>query len=647
MTNFEEPPQTMRPSHPVVSALEAGTFQDLMEEALVPEEWRVETTNGFWWIPHRLRHDIEIVERQQNSDVSSWACRSTFLLCIDVEDTENALNMCDYLNQRGLGGAAWFDFDQKSIYFTTTTNLDPVSWFTAFIFSETVQRLVGQLENFAPTLADLVGGKVPDAVHPVHGRRSTPDQFLSESLLSTEQPEAACGLWWSPREIQAFRRALRFQLQQDGAFEVADQIDPDEYDEDATSPSNLNQEVIWTTPDSDSWTSLSVGEGRHPEYGFGLELILATSMLFGEDLGQDSIPKSDLGSKLVANTLNADQALTCAAPLGMGAWMTWRGQLVHETFLYPQVVAKLQYLAGEFVGEVIALMAGMCGHHLSTLWETLDDICLFAGKPTNVSDRRWSGVVQNAGLHPMFGSCDELFRNVYSTYPLNQLIEPMELDEDGFKLATQPTFASMGIFNPIGPTVGSIELAINYRLGAALLLERVRHPLYPSVRVHAVLDESGFAKVDRLLEELIGQLQWSTFDWFDTKHSSEKDVAAMRRGLRAFAQAQPDEDHARNALALVETLNDPWFRVEQGFEPSSAAASDADPIELWINVISHAANIDNHCAFIRSAWEGAAAYSSGLRQGSADAAAREAQAATDFFRMNTWDRKEPPPRLPN
>ena len=640
MTNFEDPPQTMRPSHPVVSALEAHTFVGLMEGVLAPGEWRVDTTNGFWWIPHRLRHDIEIVETEQDSDLSRWACRSTFLLCIDVEDTENALNMCDYLNQRGLGGAAWFDLEQKSIFFTSTTNLDPVNWFTAFLFSQTVPRLVGLLENFAPTLADLVSGKVPDAVHPVHGRRSTPDQFLSESLLATEQPEATCGLWWSPREIRAFRRAMRFRLQQDGDFELADQIDPDDYDKDATSSSNLELEVIWSTPDSDSWTSLSVGEGRHPEYGFGLEFILTTSLLFGEDLGQNPTPESDSMTKLVANTLNAHQAITCAAPIGLGAWMSWRGQLVHETFLYPQLVSVLQTLAGEHVGEVVALLAIMCTRHEATLLKTLEGIRLFAGDPANVSDQRWNGVVQNAGSYPIFGSSDELFREMYSTYPLNRLIEPVELDQNGFKLATQTTFASMGIFNPSGPTVGSIEIAINYRLGTALLLERVRHPHHPSVCVHAVLDQSGFADIDRLLEEMIGQLQWgSPFEWFDTKHSSEKDVAAMRRGLRAFAQAHSDEDYASRAIALVETCDDPWLRVDHGFEPSSAAGPDEDPIELWIYAISHAANIDNHCAFIRSAWEGATAYVSGLRRGSPDDAASEAQAEADRYRLNTLQRK--------
>ena len=152
--------------------------------------------------------------------------------------------------------------------------------------------------------------------------------------------------------------------------------------------------------------------------------------------------------------------------------------------------------------------------------------------------------------------------------PINQAIDPIELDHETFGLDTASTLATMGIFNPTGPSVGSLEVAIHYRIGAALVLERLRHPHHPSIRVHAVLDRDGFENLDQVLEDVVGQLAWSNFDWWDMRNASEQDSIAMARGLRKFAERRPDFDFERLALGLIENLRDPWARVDQSYEPS-------------------------------------------------------------------------------
>ena len=634
----EEAPMTIRPSHPLLRALDSGEFLDYMEEVLVPAEWAVPTETGFWWIPHRLRHDIEIVEAGGRESARTTACRSTFLLCTDIEDEQNALGMCDYLNQRALGGAAWFHHLDRSIRFTSSVHLDPANWFAAFVFAETIPRLVGQLEGLAPRLADLVSGTAADISHPRLGRRTTPDQFLADDVLATLQPEAACGLWWSRREIEAFRRALRFQIQNAGQPDVADQIDPTGYDNDSTSANNIAAEVMWQAERSDVWTSCTVAEGRHPEYGFGIEFVLGTSLIFGEDHGTAGAPRSHRLSILAANSLNAHQHVTCAARLATGAWMTWRGQLVHETFLYPELVASLQYLAGEHAGEAMAMLAGQSTDHFRTLWEWRDAVGGDLGDPTHTHEMRWAGVGDNASHFAILGPTDELFHDLSSTYPINELIEPVDLGQHGFRLPTETTFATMGIFNPGGPTVGSIEVAINYQLGVALLLERSRHFLHPATRVHAVFDRDGFGRIDELLEDLVARLEWSTFDWWDTREATAPEIAAMQRGLRRFAEAHPEVDYRRTALALIDTRADPWERLDQHFEPRIDVPADVDSINLWIDAICDVANIDNHCAFIRSAWEGATTWFTMSRSGRDDAWL-VAQRAADSARYAVWTRR--------
>jgi hypothetical protein len=274
------------------------------------------------------------------------------------------------------------------------------------------------------------------------------------------------------------------------------------------------------------------------------------------------------------------------------------------------------------------------------LWRLYEAIRRDVAEPAHLDELRWHGVGMNAGQFQKFVSTDDLFRAMYSTHRLNQLIDPVDLGVDGFGLATETTLATMGIFNPSGPTVGSIEIAVNYRIGAALLLERSRHPHYPTTQVHAVLDRDGFNNIDRLLEGLVGRLEWSTFDWWDIRTATDRDAAAMRRGLQRFAVAHPDNDYERLALELLETLHDPWARVDHGFETSLVAPVETDPIGLWIEAICHPENVDNHCAFVRSAWEGASAWLAAVRRGD-DEAAAEARRAADRVRWNVWARKGP------
>lgn len=277
--------------------------------------------------------------------------------------------------------------------------------------------------------------------------------------------------------------------------------------------------------------------------------------------------------------------------------------------------------------------------HTRQLWKSYDNMREAFGDPTQLGEPRWDGVHSNAGMSPMFGAADELFRDMYSTYSLNHLIDPIDIGPEGFALQTAKTLATFGIFNPVGPSVGSIEVAINYRLGAALLLERLRHPHAPTTRIHAVLDQNGFNSIERLLADLVARLEWSTFDWWDTRTSLPGDVAAMRRGLRRFAEKFPASDMERLTLGLMEAVDDPWVRVAHDFRPRIQTPKGVDPIDFWIDAISDRTNIDTHIAFIRSSWEGATAW---VAAGSSldDETTTNAQVAADRVRRSVWCRRE-------
>src|SRR5690606_23000648 len=98
--------------------------------------------------------------------------------------------------------------------------------------------------------------------------------------------------------------------------------------------------------------------------------------------------------------------------------------------------------------------------------------------------------------------------------PVNELLsEPLELDEQMWALPHSEVLLSVGIFNPAGPSIGTVELSIDYTLQRGMLLERLRHPFAPAIRLWGVIDRNGFELLHDFVELLIPSLAWSTFEW--------------------------------------------------------------------------------------------------------------------------------------
>jgi hypothetical protein len=191
--------------------------------------------------------------------------------------------------------------------------------------------------------------------------------------------------------------------------------------------------------------------------------------------------------------------------------------------------------------------------------------------------------------------------------------------------------ASFGIFNPAGPSVGSLELSINYESGQALLLERLRHPFSPHLIVHALIDQDGFLSLNDLVEGVIARLQWGGLDWFEVVATPTAEIAeAAFQGLLAFGQRISETDNRDLRREALARLLPPWTRMslpaEQriDFFAEVDVFGETDDLDLWAHLLMDPKIIDSHTKYLRSAWDGASAWLAspddpGHAQGLADA----------------------------
>lgn len=648
------PPQTVRPPCPIVDALErddaGAAVVQLLRDALEPGAWSVPTDHGFWWVPHRTRHLVEAVELADADGVMGTVLRSDITVVDRVADDVQALAMCHYLGQRSFGGVVYLDEDDRSIHVVTCVRLSPATWFAAQVVVLTVPRLVAMCERLAPRLAAWVDGAVPDASHPTLGRRAEASPLVTDVELLGDVPEASTGSWWSAAEVRGLRLALRHVLGERGAEPDAALLDPDEYDESLTAAANLSVDVRVPSRMGLSW--FTVGQSEHPDLGRVVEILHVSPVRFDGSGDLDGPPTSGLAAMVATNSINALSAVHCPHGLLMGGLTSWRGQLCRSTVLLPEVVRTVQHLGLTTVGEAFGLVAASTlglhdftatmvelfdGRNTSSVGSvSVDDLPTasvgpllsgdsFGGTWTSVDRPLWRGVAENAGHHSLLVDDRALFAALPDG-PSNTVCEPVTfdprsgntLDEAVWSVQRSVLLAQWGIFNPLGPTVGSLEVAIDYVGGRGYVLERLRHPFGPQVSLRAVIDIEGFAALGDIVGAVVdawmaeGGSTYALPHWFEVVSDIPDVVTALRDGLHGLAVAN-DADLAAATVAAVASVGSPW----NGFTAAERHADDVQQLrELsiddlageWVEAVTHPRVIDAHVAWLRSAWDGSRAF---------------------------------------
>lgn len=599
-------PTTSRPlGHRVVQALTsldpAAAFLDLVRSRLGPGEWAVEADDGFWWIPGQLRHQVSVA-RGSDAERPGF-CRSDVLVLDEVDNIGEALNLVNYFNQRPFGSSMWFDPARRELHATASVTFTVEKWFNAVIFLESIVYSVAVCENLAPRLAALCDGRVPEEVHSQLGRRTTPDSLVGEWLLPTHAPECATGSWLSSGEHIRLRRTIQEFLRGWGLDEQAGHVN---LVYEPTVPSTRQTYVSCDVPTDEGWVRISIEEADHPEFGRGLEVLAVTSIEVGDTPDLVDRPVSSVEAQAAANVLNLAEFDAVPDGVVIGGWTAWRNQLCRSTYILPEVARVLLSLGHPGGGDMRALL---CTTSVPHFWAParLMDGSLTEFEWRHVDDKRWGGVEDNAGLHGTLSDLDSIFEQATGAVEINTLLnEPNDVTDVLWPHQHSAVYAEFGIFNPGGPSVGTIELMINYRLQRAALVVRTRHPFAPRLDLWAHLDQPGLAQLPHMLENAVAGLSWTTLDWFDIRDSRDEIVAAMRRGLVRFG-GRSDHAAMAHALRLLASKDDPWKRLTEDELPVGLEPTVTSKAGYWAHVVTSTEIVDSHVAFLRSAWEGAIA----------------------------------------
>ncbi len=531
--------------------------------------WVVRRPKGLTWFPCRLAMGVEEVAAGDEPGL-----RSEVIVVRDVTATSpELLARLNDLNAHATGWVFRIDPDERVITATMWCPLTQASWWWCWVLLLTHQYQVTVAESVADELAELAGGAVAVAAHPQRGVRADLDGWITGSRLGARDPSAS---------LDQFLTTLDFQMLLDGLGTLVDGLAVE-----AFSPLQID------VADGDGRLITQVRRHWHPEHGWGLQ---AATVASGPN---DATDVEDLDS-LVATAAEWNTAMAGgeASAVVLGGWVAVAGLgLVHHTFVPALAFEHVAGDARDSFGAVLALVVAQLAQSALTI--VPPDV------PTSDVE------ASNFALYDAASELQLLAGPVGWSYVQDREHQPGGTDvEEGTDAAwlvpRHVPVCSFGLFNPMGPTVSSLEVA---QVGPEwVLLFVLRNPFGPRIEEWgrtAVGDDEALATlISDTLATADGGPMGPGPHWMDIFDYDE----AVIDGITKFAQARDPQLLADRATELLHYFADPWARLNEAdgpLQPPERAVTD--PVGLWVDTITDREVVAGHQLFTRSAWEAAKA----------------------------------------
>jgi hypothetical protein len=307
--------------------------------------------------------------------------------------------------------------------------------------------------------------------------------------------------------------------------------------------------------------------------------------------------------------------------------------LTHLSFIPATVIAKVIDVAGPTAGHVAALMMDLqtrmkdLDNLVATSHPSLEGPLTMFNLTEEMADTELSMAHLKVGAvgWPYF---EPRVQQRFQEGWRGGAVQDGEDEAELWLLPRHMPICSFGIFNPVGPTVSSLELSyVVPKEGDATwyLYSVLRHPFSPQITYLGAAPTRE--DIDRLIIKALSETDPATGvfgsgpDWLDIFSNKE----AVVEGARQFALRTPDTDWRLRATALLVRGSTPWARVTEGIKGDEFDwPQEVGAVEGWLNAVTHPDVIAGHQLFLRSAWEGAKAF---LRSPESPQAAQTAMTA--------------------
>jgi hypothetical protein len=575
---------------------------NLLQDLDRGDGWIVTDKDGGTWFPGRLAVDFRVTRVPE----------SLPLLRVDTDvvraeaETNELLELLNELNVHAAGWWWWLDRPSRTVKCSMSAVVDPVAWWWPMVLSEVLPAYATATESMADRIAEVTHGAVRLAAHPERGLRPNLDGFVVNTRLGPRDMNASMDLWLSTLDYSTLKDAL-------GAFYTPENV-------------HLQTRLNASIKDSQGQTRMFLRRHWHPEFGWGWQFSSLSGIATRDNAAVPELHR-------VASLMNMQQHAEAVGHNRFGGWVVIPPHgLTHLSFIPATVIAKVIDVAGSTAGQVAALMMD-----LQTRMDDLDNLVATShpsleGPLTMFNLTEEMADTELSMAHLKVGPVGW----PYSEPRVQQRFQEgwrggaVREGEDEAELWLLPRhmpICSFGIFNPVGPTVSSLELSyVVPKEGDATwyLYCVLRHPFSPQITYLGAAPTSE--DIDRLITNALSETDPDTGvfgsgpDWLDIFSNKE----AVVEGARQFALRTPETDWRLEATALLVHRSTPWARVTEGIKGDEFDwPQEVGAVEGWLNAVTHPDVIAGHQLFLRSAWEGAKAF---LRSPESPQAAQTAMA---------------------
>lgn len=577
------------------------------------------------WYPHQHRIVLTALPGVEGDVV-----RADAVLVNGAQRGASLLAALDELNLLAAGWWLWHNDITDEVVLSSSFTADTSHWWSTAASPTILVLAAAVADTQSSRLARLSGGVVATAEHPTRGLRPEPDGWLTAAAVIAREPGAALGVWVTGAEERELLTALNDAQPTRSGFGAALRLAGN--------------------------TLVAVQGARHPELGAGIQWIT-------------HIPGTgDLTRNIeVAARLNTSAGADPAISPRQSGWHSTVDGIAETLFLPAAVIEQLQDLSDVTFGETAANILDLArrGQEAATAarqlnlqldanpndiaQEVVEDTLTRLGEYHGIRsvsqfNADWEELLDavDVGLH---GACRGL------------ITPPLLLPDTAWGTPRSQQVACWGQFNPLGPTVSTLETIERNNPGGGsvtYLLHAERHPYNPKLTVVAIADgpEILEALIPTVLISADAQVLGEALpDWLTIQHAAK----SVHAGFTAYGSQFPSGALEQDRQALLLHAGDPWCRARETARqltphrverkhPGRVKPSRDDLVAAWVDALSDSAVVDGHVAYLRSAWEGARTLIGGnwdWGQAQQVAASLRARAARRIrYDRYRWDRSQ-------